>query len=264
MNNETIKHRFLYYKTQAAFDLDLENEKVDDNSIVFIEDSSRVWTHGTYFLGGSGSGNIPLEIPKNVSAFINDAGYLTQHQDISHKANISDLASVAFSGNYNDLSNRPNISTKTSQLTNDSGFITAEDVQEINIEGKADKVYVDQELVKKADKTQLDGLATEQYVTAAIAEKADKSQLIGLATETYVNNAVSGKVDANYVSNRLVDYYTKSQTYSKEEVDALIPDTYTKSEIDVLLPQIKLWRGTQVQYDAIVNKDADTLYVITD
>lgn len=47
--------------------------------------------------------------PTNVSSFTNDAGYLTQHQDISGKANIDDLADVATSGSYNDLSNTPTI-----------------------------------------------------------------------------------------------------------------------------------------------------------
>ena len=41
------------------------------------------------------------------------------------KANTSDLAVVAKSGNYNDLINTPTIPTKTSELTNDSGYITS-------------------------------------------------------------------------------------------------------------------------------------------
>ena len=36
----------------------------------------------------------------------------------------SDLSSVATSGSYNDLTNKPTIPNKTSDLTNDSGFIT--------------------------------------------------------------------------------------------------------------------------------------------
>lgn len=36
----------------------------------------------------------------------------------------SNLAAVATSGDYNDLSNKPSIPSKTSDLTNDSGFIT--------------------------------------------------------------------------------------------------------------------------------------------
>lgn len=38
----------------------------------------------------------------------------------------SDLKAVAFSGSYNDLSDKPTIPVKTSQLTNDSGFITTD------------------------------------------------------------------------------------------------------------------------------------------
>lgn len=38
----------------------------------------------------------------------------------------ADLKTVAFSGSYNDLSNKPTIPTKTSQLTNDSGFKTTD------------------------------------------------------------------------------------------------------------------------------------------
>lgn len=45
---------------------------------------------------------------------------------LSAKVNASALASVATSGNYNDLSNKPTIPTKTSDLTNDSGFISSE------------------------------------------------------------------------------------------------------------------------------------------
>ena len=62
-------------------------------------------------------------------------GALTEHQDISGKADKSSLSAVATSGSYNDLSNKPTIPTKTSDLTNDSGFLT----QHQDISGKADK-----------------------------------------------------------------------------------------------------------------------------
>ena len=63
-------------------------------------------------------------IPTKTSQLTNDSGFLTEHQDISGKANISDLATVATSGSYNDLLNKPTIPTNTSELTNDSGFLT--------------------------------------------------------------------------------------------------------------------------------------------
>lgn len=46
------------------------------------------------------------------------------------------LHSVAFSGSYNNLTDTPTIPTKTSELTNDSGFLT----QHQDITNKADKV----------------------------------------------------------------------------------------------------------------------------
>ena len=56
----------------------------------------------------------------------------------SHTHNASDitsgLATVATSGSYNDLSNKPTIPSKTSDLTNDSGFIT-EDTTKIPLAG---------------------------------------------------------------------------------------------------------------------------------
>ena len=106
----------------------------------------------TYYAKAS---DIPT-VPTNVSAFTNDAGYLTQHQDISGKldktgdgsnvtatftvagerANIAtgeklstilgkiakyftDLKTVAFTGSYNDLKDLPAIPTVTNDLTNE-------------------------------------------------------------------------------------------------------------------------------------------------
>ena len=51
------------------------------------------------------------------------------------KANSADLASVATSGSYNDLTNLPTIPTKVSDLTNDSGFLTENDVAPVATSG---------------------------------------------------------------------------------------------------------------------------------
>ena len=88
-----------------------------------------------------------ITVPTKVSELQNDAGYLTQHQDISGKANTSDLTAHTrnstvhvtaaektawngksnFSGSYNDLTNKPTIPTvptKVSAFTNDAGYLT--------------------------------------------------------------------------------------------------------------------------------------------
>ena len=59
-------------------------------------------------------------IPTKTSDLTNDSGFITS----------SSLATVATTGSYNDLSDKPSIPTvptKTSDLTNDSGFITLSD-----------------------------------------------------------------------------------------------------------------------------------------
>lgn len=59
-------------------------------------------------------------------------GTITDQTDLmtqlNKKANTSSLSTVATSGSYNDLSNKPTIPTSTSDLNNDSGFITLSDV----------------------------------------------------------------------------------------------------------------------------------------
>jgi hypothetical protein len=52
-------------------------------------------------------------VPADISAFNNDAGYITAAE-----------VPPGFSGDYNDLTNKPNIPDTTSDLVNDSGFIT--------------------------------------------------------------------------------------------------------------------------------------------
>lgn len=97
-------------------------------------DLTRSYSNGTVTI----SGTIPT-VPTNVSAFTNDAGYITgytetdpifaasaayniSNSDITNWNNKSD-----FSGDYNDLSNKPTIPTvptNVSAFTNDAGYIT--------------------------------------------------------------------------------------------------------------------------------------------
>lgn len=62
---------------------------------------------------------------------------------LNDKLNISD----AFSGDYNDLTNKPNIPSKTSDITNDSDFITSNDISQFST--NANIIVID-------DKTDID------------------------------------------------------------------------------------------------------------
>lgn len=82
-------------------------------------------------------------IPTKTSDLQNDSGFITSipseyvtdtelQNAISGKANSSDLATVATTGDYDDLTDKPVIPNKTSQLQNDSGFITSAPVSSVN------------------------------------------------------------------------------------------------------------------------------------
>ena len=68
---------------------------------------------------------------------------------------ITGLSTVATSGNYNDLSNKPSIPTKTSDLTNDSGYLTSHQ----DISGKANTADLG-EVAFSNDYEDLDNLPT--------------------------------------------------------------------------------------------------------
>ena len=159
--------------------------------------------------------------------------YLTSHQDISGKANSSDLASVATSGDYDDLTNKPTIPaaqvnsdwnassgvaqilnkptiptvpTNVSAFTNDAGYLTSHQ----DISGKVDVSDLPTKLSDLTDDLGSSPTHTHsQYLTS--------------------HQDISGKADVNHIHNQyltshqsLSNYYTKSETYSQSEVDSIV------------------------------------------
>ena len=115
------------------------------NGTITLPDYPTVPTNVSEFANDSGYiTNIPDEYITEEK--LNAKGYLTEHQDIGNLALKSELHSHTnkaildnitsdkvvnwdnkseFGGDYNDLTNKPAIPTKTSQLTNDSDFVNS-------------------------------------------------------------------------------------------------------------------------------------------
>lgn len=101
---------------------------------------------------------------------------------ISGKANADSLADVATSGSYTDLTNKPSIPTKTSELNNDSGFLTTHQ----DITGKQDKSNI----VTSWSVTTSDAkYPSEKLVKSDLDKKVDKVSGKGLSTNDYDNTA---------------------------------------------------------------------------
>ena len=101
--------------------------------------------------------------------------------EVNSKVNSTDLSKVATSGSYNDLSNKPTIPSKTSQLTNDSSFATTSSVnQKISLSG---------------DRGSLSGYETlvELDVTSTITPKSADSILVD-ANSSAINLTFNGGI----------------------------------------------------------------------
>lgn len=101
-------------KVIAAALNDLEARKLNASDIGTDEVPTK---NSTNFVTSGGLYNVVTENEEIVASAINDLN--------DKKANISSLSSVATSGSYNDLTDKPTIPSKVSQLTNDSGFLTS-------------------------------------------------------------------------------------------------------------------------------------------
>ena len=100
----------------------------------------------------------------------------------------------------------PSVPSKISQLENDSNYLSS----------IPEEYVTDTELNAK-------GYLTEHQDLSAYALKTEiptVPSLDGYATTEYVNNAVS-----NIPTTDLSNYYTKSETYSKTEVDTLVANS---------------------------------------
>ena len=125
-------------------------------------------------------------------AEVNASGGYT-HPDTHPASMITGLATVATSGSYNDLTNKPTIPIKTSELTNDSGFTTKE--------------YVDNH---PSDIKVITTEATSLY--AFMREFKDSSMPIPGIYYLRPTNSISSNIDGSMIS-----IYGIFQVYYKDD-----------------------------------------------
>ena len=232
-------------------------------------------------------------IPTNISAFNNDSGYitsipseyiteteltakgyLTEHQDISGKADKAELHNHSnktildnitsekitlwdnkstFSGSYNDLTNKPTIPTVTNDLTDTlkSNYNTAyTHSQSTHAPSNAQK---NSDITKAEIETKLTGNITSHTHSQYLTEHQDLS-----------NYALKSEIPTNYLTSIPSEYITETELTAKNYA--------TASQIPTSLPAnggnadtiggFSIWSGTQAQYDAIEIKSDTTLYFI--
>lgn len=126
-------------------------------------------------------------VPTNVSAFTNDAGYQTSanvQTAIAGKANTADLATVATSGSYTDLTNKPTIPaaiTIDGALSTTSTNPVQNKVITTALGGKQDTLTTAQLAAANSGITQAK-VSTYDGYAATISSKANTADLATVAT----------------------------------------------------------------------------------
>lgn len=120
-----------------------------------------------------------------------EAGVGALSAEVAKKADASALAKVATSGSYNDLSNKPTIPTKVSDLTNDSGYLTsipAEYVTETELNAKGYLTSVPTEYVTETE------LNAKGYLTSHqdISGKVNKTDVATSSALGLVKSSITG------------------------------------------------------------------------
>ena len=131
--------------------------------------------------------------------------------------------------NYDNLATKDEIPTNTSDLTNDSGFITSSDIPEIP--------------TKTSDLTNDSGFITSSDIPEIPTKTSDLTNDSDFTTNQYVNSTFNPTNNFKTVNNQ-----------------SLIGT----GNIEIQGGAANLVELTQAEYDALVTKDPDVLYLITD
>ena len=204
---------------------------------------------------------IPV-VPTSNTAFTNDAGYLTEHQPIKtiNGQSLIGTGDIEIgTGGTIDLSNyyttAQTVSLVESAVTRVEGEIPS-------LSGYATEQWVEDkhyitgvDLSNYATKAEIPVVPTSNTAFTNDAGYLTQHQSLSAYSTTQevtnmINQSASGKVDTTTYNS----YTASTQTTINSKADSSTLNNY--------LLKNKIWCGTQAEYDSIVNKDSETLYLI--
>lgn len=163
------------------------------------------------------------------------------------KANTSDLSSVATSGSYNDLSNKPNIPTKTSQLTNDSDFVVSSNLASVASSGSYTDLSNKPTIPTKTSELTNDSNFVPSSSLATVATSGSYNDLSNTPTIPTKTSDLTN--DSNFVSSSSLATVATSGSYTDLSNTPTIP---TVSDYSASLLSSG-WDGSSAPYTQTVS-----------
>ena len=250
------------------------------------------WVEDKHYITGVDLSDYALKseiptVPTSNTAFTNDAGYLTEHQSLtaySTTNEVNELINQSVSGKQDTLSAGTNITIVDNVIsaTGGGGGITSGEVQTMideNISGKASvndaiknltfKAYSAEDAVHgmlNATLEKCNGTKTTfAEVLSAGSGITITRNIYGGANISFDDRVVSGKADSSTVS-ALTNTVTAHTASTSVHVTSTEKNTWNSkvdsSTLNNYLLKSKIWCGTESEYNSIVNKDSETLYLI--
>ena len=146
-----------------------------------------------------------------------------------------------FSGSYNDLSDVPTIPAKTSELQNDSGYLTEE---QLIAKDYADKAYVTEEIAKASTGGEIDLSsylskveATETYVAkvngkSLIADtEIERLASVDNYDDTDIRAELAKKADTTSIPSKVSDLENDSKYQTESDVTTTLTNYATKTYV---------------------------------
>ena len=199
------------------------------------------------------------QIPTKTSQLENDSGYLTNHQsldgfatieyvdkEISEEAAARQAAVEALNSKISEKANAADIPTKTSQLENDSGYLT----EHQSLAGYATTQYVDGKIEAETTTRQESIENVKQMIPTKTSDLTNDSgyltehqSLENYATKAYVDERIPEEFPWNKISGKpdLVqkDQFDSANKHIQDQIDQINVDIEGQVEVTKVYGQYK-------------------------
>ena len=215
-------------KQDIIQDLNAIREGADLGKTALQEETDPIWTAekvnyytktevDTSLEAKANKSEIPT-VPTNVSAFTNDAGYLTENQWMTEMNHVK--ADIELKADKTEI---PTVPTNVSAFTNDAGYLTEhQSLNDYYTKTESDGKYATQVAMNEEIAARIRDI---RNVKDAIKKKADKSEI-----PTVPTNVSAFTNDAGY----LTEHQSLDNYYTKTEVNTSLESKADKTEIPSL------------------------------